>query len=79
MLSAHQDFLPLEQLFSLFDQPFHLSALHQNVIINDASPLLGQEIQEFIGSLNIAHNRQTQLWQNFNDAAAEEHRAEVVA
>ena len=79
MLSAHQDFLPLEQVFSLFHQLFHLSALHRNVIINDASPLLGQEIQEFIGSLNIAHNRQTQLWQNFNDAASEEHRAEVVA
>ena len=79
MLSDHQDFLPLEQFFSLFDQPFHLSALHQNIIINDASPLMGQEIQEFIGSLNIAHNRKTQIWQNFNAAASEEHQAEVVA
>ena len=47
-LSSHPDFLQLGQIFALSDSPFHLSAQDQNTIINTASPLLGQEIQEFI-------------------------------
>ena len=40
-----------------------------------------QEIQSltFIGTLISNHNRQAQMWLNFNAAASEEHRAEVAA
>ena len=48
-------------LFPLFDGIFHLSADDQNIIINDGSPLLGQEIQTFIGTLISNHNRQAQI------------------
>ena len=41
----------------LFDGLFHLSPVDQNIIISDASNLLGQEIQEFIGSLLVTYNR----------------------
>ena len=41
--------------------------------------MLGQEIQTFIGTLISGHNRQAQMWLNFNAAASEEHQAEVVA
>ena len=78
-LALHQDFLQLGQMFSLLNQPFHLSARDQNIIISNASPVLGQEIQEFIGSLLRDHNRQSQIWTNLNAAAAAEHRSEVMA
>ena len=78
-LMAHIDLPKLSQLFPLFDGIFHLSADDQNIIINDGSPLLGQEIQTFIGTLISGHNRQAQMWLNFNAAASEEHQAEVEA
>ena len=48
-LLSHYDLPTLQQLIPLFDGLFHLSADDQNTIISDASNLLGQEIQEYIG------------------------------
>ena len=73
--------------------PFHLPARFQNIILNITSPLLEQEIQEYIKWLLLSHNthpraaqnpvslesedRQPFLWRNFNNAAHEEHRLET--
>ena len=53
----------------------HLVHCDQNIIISNASNLLGQEVQEFIGSLLAMHDRQSQSWLHLNAAASEEHRS----
>ena len=78
-LLSHRDLPALQQLFPLFDGLFHLSPDDQNTIISDASNLLGQEIQEYIGSLLVAHNRQNQTWINLNEAASREHWSEALS
>ena len=61
VLMSHSDLPPLQQLIPIFDGLLHLSANDQNIIISSASSLLGQEVQEFIGSLLALHNRQSHL------------------
>ena len=79
MLLSHGDLPALQQLIPLFDGLLHLSAIDQNIIISDASNLLGQEAQEFIGSLLAAHNRQAQSWLHINTTASEEYRSEALS
>ena len=73
----HPDLPDIVRMLPLIDSLLHLPAEYQNIIMNDASHILRQEIQEFIGSLLAAHSRQTQIWTNFNEAAAEKHGSEI--
>jgi hypothetical protein len=50
ILLSQRDLPDLQYLIPLFNGLCHLSAVDQSIIISDASKLLGQEIQEFIGS-----------------------------
>ena len=78
-LISQPDLPDILHLFTLFDGFLHLPVDDENIIINDAHHVLGQEIQEFIGSLLAAQNRQSQIWTNLNAAAAAEHRREILA
>ena len=60
-LMSQPDLPAFWQLSSIFDGLLHLSAEDQHIIMDDASYLLRQELQEFIGSLLAAHSRQSQI------------------
>ena len=79
ILMSQCDLPALQQLIPIFDGLLHLSANDQNIIISSASSLLGQEVQEFIGSLLALHNRHSQIWERLNRAASEEHRSEALS
>ena len=79
VLMSHSDLPPLQQFILIFDGLLHLSANDQKIIISNASSLLGQEVQESIGSLFASHNRQSQIWERLNEAASEEHRREALS